>query len=96
MKKGGKRVLSFGGKSLKNRKKSKRKSKHGGEVAASIGPDQIVERGEVAAFIGSDLIADRDKLAQLHPINFLMTPEGVLAKSGSWRAGLLDAWLSGA
>ena len=30
MKKGGKRVFSLGGKSLKNRKKSKRRSKRGG------------------------------------------------------------------
>ena len=30
MKKGGKRVLSLGGKSLKNRKKSKRRTKGGG------------------------------------------------------------------
>ena len=63
MKKGGKRVLSLGGKSPKNRKKSKRRSKRGGDASFVNGSDETFEWG---------------KLAQLNPTSILMTPEGTI------------------
>ena len=53
LKKGGKRIFSLGGKSLKNRKKSKRRSKGGGSLRAL---DKALKGMEVLS-LGADAVS---------------------------------------